>query len=122
MKDKGTRRCAPHELMCSKCTCCSAYLTTSDDLQPNIHYAQTKTLQYEAINITLYNRPTPYTTVLSEKLTVPQLVKKFPAFYDTRKFNTAFTSVCHLPLILSQINPVHASPSYFSKFHFNTIL
>jgi len=30
----------------------------------------------------------------------------------------------HLPLvhIVSQINPVHTSPSYFFKFHFNTVL
>jgi hypothetical protein len=34
--------------------------------------------------------------VLPEKLTVPQLVKKFPAFYWTRKLNAAFTSARHL--------------------------
>jgi hypothetical protein len=34
---------------------------------------------------------TPCSRVL-EKLTVPQLVKKFPAFYGTRRFITAFTS------------------------------
>jgi hypothetical protein len=28
----------------------------------------------------------------------PQLVKKFPAFYGTRKFITTFTSACHLSL------------------------
>jgi hypothetical protein len=37
---------------------------------------------------------TPRSTVL-EKLTGPQLVKKFPAFYGTGKFNATFTSVCH---------------------------
>ena len=36
--------------------------------------------------------------VLLEKLTVPQLVKKFPAFYGTRRFITAFTSAGHLSL------------------------
>jgi hypothetical protein len=36
--------------------------------------------------------------VLLEKLTVPQLVKKFPAFYGTRKFITAFTILRHLSL------------------------
>ena len=35
---------------------------------------------------------------LLEKLTGLQLVKKFPAFYGTRKFITAFTSACHLNL------------------------
>ena len=33
-----------------------------------------------------------------EKLTISQLVKKFPAFYGTRRFITAFTSARHLSL------------------------
>ena len=40
----------------------------------------------------------PWSRVLLEKLTVPQLVKNFPAFYRTRKFITVFTSARHLPL------------------------
>jgi len=40
----------------------------------------------------------PYSTVLLEKLTGLQLVKKFPAFYGTRRFITAFTSTRHLTL------------------------
>ena len=40
----------------------------------------------------------PLSRVLLEKLTVSQMVKKFPAFYRTRKFITAFTSARHLPL------------------------
>ena len=35
---------------------------------------------------------TPYSKVLLEKLIGFQLVKKFPAFYGTRRFITAFTS------------------------------
>ena len=41
---------------------------------------------------------TPCSTVLPEKLTVPQPVKKFPTFYGTRRFITAFTSARHLSL------------------------
>ena len=41
---------------------------------------------------------TPWNTVLLEKQTGYQLVKKFPAFYGTRRFITAFTSARHLPL------------------------
>jgi len=41
---------------------------------------------------------TPWNRVLLEKLTVSQLVKKFPAFYGTRRFITAFTSARHLSL------------------------
>jgi len=35
---------------------------------------------------------------LQEKLTGSQPVKKFLAFYGTRRFITAFTRACHLPL------------------------
>jgi len=38
---------------------------------------------------------------LPEKLTGPQLIKKFPAFYGTRRFITAFTRARHLPLSLA---------------------
>ena len=41
---------------------------------------------------------TPWSRVLLEKLTGFQLVKKFPAFYGTRVFITAFTSARHLSL------------------------
>ena len=36
--------------------------------------------------------------VLLEKLTGLQLVKKFPAFYGTRRFITAFATARHLSL------------------------
>jgi hypothetical protein len=41
---------------------------------------------------------TPWSTVLLEKLTDSQLVKKFSAFYGTGRFIIAFTSAHHLPL------------------------
>jgi hypothetical protein len=41
---------------------------------------------------------TPCSRVLLEKLTGLQLVKKFPAFYGTRRFITALTSARHLSL------------------------
>ena len=41
---------------------------------------------------------TPCSRVLLEKLTGLQLVKKFPTFYGTRKFTTAFTSARYLSL------------------------
>ena len=40
----------------------------------------------------------PSHRVFLDKLTVSQLVKKFPAFYGPRRFITAFTSACHLSL------------------------
>jgi hypothetical protein len=44
------------------------------------------------------NSITPWSTVLLGKLTVPQLVKKFPTFYGTRKFINAFTTARQLSL------------------------
>ena len=41
---------------------------------------------------------TPWSRVLLEKLIDLQLVKKFPAFYGTRRFITALTSARHLSL------------------------
>ena len=38
---------------------------------------------------------TPWCRVLLEKLALLQLVKKFPTFYGTRRFITAFTSFRH---------------------------
>ena len=44
------------------------------------------------------NSLTPKSRIIRKKLTGSQLVKKFPAFYGTGKFLTAFTSVRHLCL------------------------
>jgi hypothetical protein len=41
---------------------------------------------------------TPWSRVHIEKLTDFQIVKRFPAFYGTRRFITAFTNDCHLSL------------------------
>ena len=48
--------------------------------------------------IWLTDQLTSWSTVLPEKLTGPQLVKKFPAFYGTWRFIAMFTSICHLSL------------------------
>ena len=55
---------------------------------------------------------TPWSRVLLEKLTGFQLVKKFPAFYGTRRFITAFTSTRQLSLSCAsstQSIPLHPS-------------
>ena len=54
-----------------------------------------------------WNLLTPWCRVLLEKLTGLQLVKKFPAFYGTRRFITALTSVRHLSL--SRANPIQST-------------
>jgi len=62
---------------------------------------------------------TPRIRVVFEKLTGFQLVKKFPAFYGTRKFITAFTSARHL----SYPEPARSSPyPHISNIHLKIIL
>ena len=55
---------------------------------------------------------TPWSRVLLEKLTGLQLVKKFPAFYETRRLITALTSARHLSLSwASSIQSTHPHPT-----------
>ena len=54
----------------------------------------------------------PCSRVLLEKLTGYQLVKKFPAFYETRRLITAFTSARHLsPSWASSIQSMSPHPT-----------
>jgi len=48
--------------------------------------------------LTIYLKLTAWSTVILEKLTVPQLVHKLPAFYGSRKFITVSTTARHLSL------------------------
>ena len=57
---------------------------------------------------------TPWFRVLLEKLAGLQLVKKFPAFYGTRRFITAFTSFRHPSLSwASPIQSTYPQPSFW---------
>lgn len=56
-----------------------------------------------------------------EQLRGPQLVKKCPTFYGTRRFISA-DGHSLLVFILIQMAPVHDLSSYFFMFHFNIIL
>ena len=64
---------------------------------------------------------TPWNTVLLEKLTGSQLVKKRPTFYGTRRSITAFTNVRHLPLSWAR-SIQSIPPSRFLIIHLNIIL
>ena len=65
---------------------------------------------------------TPWNGVLLEKLTDPQIAKKFPEFYGTRRFITAFTTARYLSL--SWARSIQSTPPtpHFLEIHFNIIL
>ena len=70
------------------------------------------------------DRPAPSNRVLLEKLTVPQLVEKFPTFYGTRRTITAFTGSGHLSLSWTTTTrspkatfPPHLSSNNFPKMY-----
>ena len=63
---------------------------------------------------------TPWSRALLEKLTGSQLVKKFPAFYGTRRFITAFTNARRLSL--SWPSSIHSMPPHPTSWWFILIL
>jgi hypothetical protein len=73
-------------------------------------------LSYIRRNTTSAASTTPWSIVLLETLIVTQLVKKFSAFYGTRKFITVFTRARHWSL--SSVRQIQSTP-YFFKSHFN---
>jgi hypothetical protein len=52
---------------------------------------------------------TPWSRALLEKPNCSQLFKKFPPFYGTRRFNSAFTSALHLSRLYFFCNLLHHS-------------
>jgi len=48
------------------------------------------------------NKMTPWSRVFLEKLTDCHIVKKFPAFYGSQRFITAFTRPCYLYLFCAR--------------------
>ena len=54
---------------------------------------------------------TPWSTVLLEKLTSSQLVKKFPTFYGTQRFITTFKSARRLSLLSARSIPSMPPPT-----------
>ena len=74
-------------------TICTTYICSVYPDMSRGSYAITTECTYLRIYLL-----TPWSRVLLEKLTDLQLVKKFPTFYVTRRFITAFTSARHLSL------------------------
>jgi len=72
--------------------------TFSTKLQTAQHIAGKKSLEHLLNILTLCSR------VLLEKLTVTQLVKKFPTFYETWRFITTFTRACYQSISWARSN------------------
>ena len=82
-------------------TCVSADLTFHVNLgsMAGVDYTKRKLLILSWIfRISGITKITPGSIVLPEKLTGLQIVKKFPKFYETQRFITAFTRARHLSL------------------------
>jgi hypothetical protein len=65
---------------------------------------------------------TPCSTVLFEKLTGSYFVKKFPAFYRSRRFRPVFIRARHRYLSWASSIQDHAPTSHFLIVHLNIIL
>jgi len=77
---------------------CLAYSSTLKmEAAPRLCLPNTECHIANDVNLITYLL-TSWSRVLLEKLTDYRLVKKFPAFYGTRRFIIIFTSACHLSL------------------------
>jgi hypothetical protein len=87
----------------------SAPITRTESFRGFTHFRQGNVLvsQYSSLLISAFeaaetelltNALTPWSTVLPEKLTLPELRNTFPAFYGTWRFITAFAGARHLSL------------------------
>ena len=65
---------------------------------------------------------TPWNRFLFEKLTGFQLVRKFPAFYGTRRSITAFRNARHLSLSWASSIQSTSSTTHRLKIHLNIII
>ena len=68
----------------------------------------------------MQHQTTSWGRVLLEKLTDPQLIKKFLTFHATQKFITTFTTARHFSL--SWAWSFQSMPSHFLKIYINIIL
>ena len=83
-------------------------------IMSQITFTRTKSIPTNRSRSIFYNYLTPRSRALPGKLTVPKLVKNFPAFYGTRKFITAFTSTRRMSLSWATI--IQYLPSFSTSW------
>ena len=99
-----------HDIKPTKCTnLFLGYLYYNITLNFAMCFGPKRTIIRESNKNNIYLL-SPWSRVLLEKLTGSQLVKKFPAFYWTRRFITAFTIARHLSL--SWASSIQSIPPY----------
>ena len=88
----------------------------------NIHVSKTALFSRHFSDNEFYAPSLTYSMsrVRLEKLTVSQPVKKFPAFYGTPRFITAFTSARHLSLSWARFS--QSIPSHSTSWRYILIL
>ena len=69
--------------------------------------SDTSPLKFDVTSPPAYNQPTACCSVFPEKLAVAQLVKQFPAFYGTRRFNTVTPLTRVRQLLVSWARSTH---------------
>jgi hypothetical protein len=81
----------------SRCRCLSSVTPLQfTEYLLNLHFNIILTCIITSFRSSLPPRLIPQSRVLLEKLTVPELVNKFPAFNGTRRFLTVFTTTHYL--------------------------
>jgi len=91
IRNNSLRKARPHTHTWRDDVCCTRIIGVYSA-------SENVALEYILIWTILTCLLTPWTRVLLEKLIGSQLFKKFPAFYGSRKFITALTSACQLPI------------------------
>jgi hypothetical protein len=97
-------------------------ITSPREIWVPLHRYSLESYYFSVVTYLLTYSLTPHSTVLLEKLTGLQLIKKSPAFCGTRKFISALTS--SRKLSLSRVSSIQSKPPYLTswKTHLNTVL
>ena len=92
------------------------------EIHPNIIHPSTPMSPHWSLSLRFPHQDPIHPLSSPIRATAPQLVKKFPPFYATRRFITAFTSARHLYLSWARSVQTMSPISHFLKIHLNIII